>query len=428
MVSSSQQLAEYIFPEPVSGPDAARLLLADCLAGRKWREDLLATLLQKRHTSLLFRTVIEGLSDRFDPRLCDVYADLFAEILERTCHGLRASDLRERYERVRRPRRFLGNINAIKKVFVLSRVTIGADVAVTSVFLCAARQFPNAEVYFVAPIKAWELFGGKPGIRHLPVNYERYGSLADRLSDWPSLRKNLSRGTGNVIIDPDSRLTQLGLLPVCPEEDYFFFESRSYGGESSETLSSLASRWVKETFGTANAAPFIQPVLPATVAPEITVSFGVGGNREKQVADPFERELVAYLSRSGASVVIDCGAGGEEEERARKTAASCPGNVFLYKGAFTGFATMIASSRLYIGYDSAGGHVAAASGVPMVSIFAGFPCDRMFDRWRPSGHDKIHIVRVAHQEPETVLQETFKAVAGLVDFSQAPRSVICRPD
>ncbi len=33
-----------------------------------------------------------------------------------------------------------------------------------------------------------------------------------------------------LVIDPDSRLTQLGLLPVCPEERYRLFESRAYGG------------------------------------------------------------------------------------------------------------------------------------------------------------------------------------------------------
>ncbi len=115
-------------------------------------------------------------------------------------------------------------------------------------------------------------------------------------------------------------------------------------------------------------------------------------------------------------MVIDCGAGGEEEERARKAAASCRGNVFLYKGPFAGFAAQIASSRVYVGYDSAGGHVAAASGVPMVSIFAGFPCARMFDRWRPSGHDKIRVILVTDQEPGTVLKETLKAVDELLAF------------
>ena len=42
---------------------------------------------------------------------------------------------------------------------MLSRVTLGADVAITSVILDAAKQrFPNANIYFVGPQKSWELF------------------------------------------------------------------------------------------------------------------------------------------------------------------------------------------------------------------------------------------------------------------------------
>ena len=33
-----------------------------------------------------------------------------------------------------------------------------------------------------------------------------------------------------MVIDPDSRLTQLGLIPVCDDSRYFFFESRAFGG------------------------------------------------------------------------------------------------------------------------------------------------------------------------------------------------------
>ena len=50
-------------------------------------------------------------------------------------------------------------------------------------------------------------------------------SLRDRLQASASLW--LEDG---IVIDPDSRLTQLGLISVCDEDRYFFFESRSYGG------------------------------------------------------------------------------------------------------------------------------------------------------------------------------------------------------
>ena len=52
-----------------------------------------------------------------------------------------------------------------------------------------------------------------------------------------------------------------------------------------------------------------------------------------------------------------------------------------------------------MGYDSAGQHVAAACGVPLISIFAGFPVPRMFDRWRPKGH----VLRVDNRDVDDVL-------------------------
>ena len=56
-----------------------------------------------------------------------------------------------------------------------------------------------------------------------------------------------------------------------------------------------------------------------------------------------------------------------------------------HDGAFAPFAAQIARSRLYVGYDSAGGHVASACGVPLISIAKGFASERMLARWRPNG-------------------------------------------
>ena len=48
-------------------------------------------------------------------------------------------------------------------------------------------------------------------------------------------------------------------MPVCPEDRYYFFESRGYGGEGSDTLAELTRRWVAETFGVDRARPFVAP-------------------------------------------------------------------------------------------------------------------------------------------------------------------------
>jgi hypothetical protein len=56
-----------------------------------------------------------------------------------------------------------------------------------------------------------------------------------------------------------------------------------------------------------------------------------------------------------------------------------------HDGAFAPFAAEIARSKLFVGYDSAGGHVASACGVPLISIANGFASERMLARWRPNG-------------------------------------------
>jgi ADP-heptose:LPS heptosyltransferase len=76
----------------------------------------------------------------------------------------------------------------------------------------------------------------------------------------------------------------------------------------------------------------------------------------------------------------------------------------MWDGSFAGFAAQIARSALYVGYDSAGGHVAAACGVPMVSIFGGAVSERMVQRWRPTGPGTIKIVRAS--DPAGTLRET----------------------
>ncbi len=374
--------------------ELAQELLSYCLKGANWPEALLDCMLQDDDTSrALFSIVVEGLSDLFEPALCDVYAELFSEVIGRVLpDDLHGPHLLARYRRVRHPRNIAEIIgHGVRNVFVLSRVTLGADVAVTSTVLDGAkRAFPDAHVYFVGPQKSWELFAGDDRIQHLPVQYGRTSGIRDRFSVWAPLREAVCRRR-SIVIDPDSRLTQLGLLPLCSEKDYFFFESRAYRADSHESLVRLTQRWVAETFHV-DAKPFIEPMPMTTALPEFatTVSFGVGENLNKCLPDPFETEL---LKRLPQPILLDKGAGGEEAERVERAVEACGCDVKVWDGSFAGFANHIRRSGMYVGYDSAGAHVAAACGVPMVSIFAGYPSERFFDRWKPTGDGPIRVVK-----------------------------------
>jgi hypothetical protein len=353
------------------------------VAGRA-PEKLPRELIEEPCQRALFGILAEGLGDRFEPALCDVYARLFAQAIP----GADA----ERYRRVRRPRGIAGEP---RRVFVLSRITLGADIAVTSVLMDAAKQrFPNADIVFVGPPKNFELFAGDSRLTHAPLDYQR-GAIENV---WRQLRGIVD----DVVIDPDSRLTQLGLLPVGDEDRYHLFESRGYGGASDGTLSELAAAWAEETFGIVGANPYVAyrgAGLPACAA-HIAVSLGVGENPAKRIPDPFEEQLLTLLSTRGLRMVVDRGAGGDEAARVARAVERSGAPVQYWDGSFAGFARFIATSKLYVGYDSAGQHAAAALGVPLICIFAGFPVPRMFERWRPKGT----VIRVDNPDPAEVIE------------------------
>jgi ADP-heptose:LPS heptosyltransferase len=294
-------------------------------------------------------------------------------------------------------------------VYVLSRVTLGADVAITSLVLDAAkRRFPAARIVLAGLEKSYQLFAGDPRIEHLPVAYRR-GTLRERLDGCPRIEE-----PGAIVIDPDSRLTQLGLVPVCPEESYYFFESRAYGADGEESLGSLTRRWIAETFGVPDARAWIAPAGLPEAAADVAVSLGVGENPAKGLPPSFEQSLLGALADRGLDVIVDSGPGGEEQERVRRAIGARQDRIRMFQGSFAAFAAIIERSRLYVGYDSAGQHAAAVCGVPLVTVFAGFPCPRFAARWRPTGRGRIEVIDAADREAECVLENALEAVDRVV--------------
>lgn len=384
--------------------------IRDCaVRGEAWPASALARLIanadSEEGSRALFGILAEGLSDLFEPRLVDAYVRIFSEVIAAALPQYSAEELQARYARIRRPRKIQGNPQT---VYVLSRVTLGADVAITSVILDAARRrFPEARIVLAGSEKSHALFAGDPRIGHLPVAYVRRGTLRERLEACPRIDE-----PGSIVIDPDSRLTQLGLLPVCPEENYYFFEGRSFGARTTDSLGSLTRRWAAEVLGIEDARPFISTTAAPGISADIAVSLGVGENPAKGMPHPFEQQLLAALA--GHRVVVDSGPGGEEEDRVRRAIGARRDSIRMFHGPFAAFAAIIANSRLYIGYDSAGQHVAAACGVPLVTIFAGSPCPRFTDRWRPTGPGPMEIVKVENRDPARVLKRTLEAVDRLL--------------
>lgn len=331
-----------------------------------------------------FRLAVEPLADSFDPA--------------QSAH----------YERIMRaflpppPPRATLVPDDVETVYVLSRVTLGADIKIVAPVLNTMRgRFPGARVVLVGSRKSAELFARDRDIHHLEARYPSGGTVLERIEFGRPLGCALDT-PNRIVVDPDSRMTQLGLVPVCEPDRYFHFPSRTFGGSTMANLSDLTERWLEETFEW-SAAGVLRPESAPCDAPlpSVAVSLGVGGNDSKRIGGDFEARLLAELAGRYRSVVVDRGAGGEEAERvtAAVEASGAAGSVHYWEGSFAGFASIIGGSDLYVGYDSAGQHAAAAIGVPLISIFRGAPSKRFEARWRPAGRERIHVIDSDDPDP-----------------------------
>jgi ADP-heptose:LPS heptosyltransferase len=317
-----------------------------------------------------FRGLIEPLADSFTRADASAYPELMRPWLP----TLATQDIRPEI-----PAR-------VETVYVLSRVTLGADIKIVSPILRAMRlRFPEARVVFVANRKSAELFENNRSIEFLEAPYPRTGSIGGRIAFADQLRDTLAT-PHRIVIDPDSRITQLGLVPLCEPERYFHFPSRTAGGDGDANLSALVSDWLNQRFGAAGSAWIApRPIAVHDPGPIAAVSLGVGENENKRLGLDFEAALIASVAARFRTVYLDRGMGGPEARRVANAAerSGAISRIRFSEGSFAAFASIIAQSQFYAGYDSAGQHAAAAAATPLVTIFAGAPSYRFRARWSP---------------------------------------------
>lgn len=398
--------------------------------------------------SALFQKVIEPLNDSFHPRLSELSDRAMAQIIalylgqptsKTFALAMRSFGLECEADILRRraslSRRFRPQaLKPIQKVLILSRITIGADVAVTSVLANHLGQVaPHAEIVILGPEKLEEVFGGAGGFRCRSLGYQRTGSLTTRLDSWLVLLDSIASETKGLrdgeflVVDPDSRLTQLGLLPVSANDfNYALFESRQFQSIGAESLGELAARWAREKWPGSSGAEILggpRVALPdhwldlgARVGARLRargaqrvvfLSFGVGGNENKRVSSDFEQALSLAIAKD-AVLIVDRGATDAERVQVdaillllRQSGCSileagetgpvqwpdgdARVDVFVWNGGIGSFSGLIAASDLYIGYDSAGQHIAAALGIPTMTVFVNNSTRLFANRWSPIG-------------------------------------------
>jgi len=474
----------------------------------------------------LFRLLAERLSDSFDRESCALYDQAFIKTIQFS-RGLpqgkaldeslsnfgltREEELTDRKKRLseKKSRFEKEDLVRVKKCLILSRVSLGADIAVTSVVIQKMlASCPNAEVVLLGDDALGGIFTGLDRFHVRHFKYPTSGGLFEKLGAWIELCDMVRQEINGldpseyIAIDPDSRMTQLGHLPLFPDQGasdggdavnnklmdnrpvdskpvdkksvnnkpennkpenkkpenkkraandpYLFFQSRSFVRPGVERISELTDCWLTTIFGGDDARPFVNPGPAARdyaaslrsarvkeTALWVSVAFGVGGNEEKRVGNQFESDLIKNLaSGKNRAVLLFKGADPKERDRADRMldglandfsiaqiSGSSPDfnstdfnsadfnsadfnsaglnsmpragqtgefpDIIAWDGPLDIYCALIAESDIHIGYDSSNQHIAAASSVPLIDIFAHETAPVFAKRWTPSGDAPI---------------------------------------
>ncbi len=401
----------------------------------------------------LFRIIIESLCDDFEDLQTETYNRVMAQLisycrrlpsgqeLDRCLNAFAISnrqDLLKRMQSIRMDGKNLSRQSNIKKILLLSRVTIGADVAITSIIIQRlARLYPDAELVIIGGSKLDEIYGGNSRIRLQTVDYNRQGGLIERLSSWQLVLNIVTRELAacplenTILIDPDSRLSQLGVLPIIPEQNYYFFDSRSdISFASNMSMAQLTNSWVTRVTGEddfryprvwprpanlTKASRLYQQIKSSGARRVIAINLGVGGNQRKKVGGALEKELLlSLLQEPDTVIVLDKGFGEAELQNSNSLLEAvkehgysaenvefgampdtrCRSGVVGVQTRIGEIAAVIATCDEYIGYDSACQHIAAALQVPCLTIFAGSNNMRFIRRWSAFSPSDCQIVHV----------------------------------
>ncbi|MBQ12942.1 MAG: glycosyltransferase family 9 protein [Gammaproteobacteria bacterium] len=399
-----------------------------------------------------FGTVVERLCDDFEELQTETYNRLISQVIDNIRRmpegseldgkltGMGLSTEEEIYQRVENNRinpdeKIPVHFNP-QKIILLSRVTIGADVAVTSV-ICRriTRRFPEARIIIVGNSKLREIMADTPQTEILCLEYSRRGGLIEKFNAWLDLLAVIQGEISELsddqylVLDPDSRLTQLGVLPVVGADSYRFFNSRgkpSYPAKAS--ISELTNVWLNAVL---DEEEFCYPkIWPSRLDIEsaksftgrlhdsgsfdiICVNLGVGGNSRKRLTGDFEVSLtLQLLAQTRATVLLDLGFGEEERTQTGEIIEAVAAAGFDtvssdfaaldsvdIKARLIGIecgigqiAALISQCDEFIGYDSACQHIAAAQGIRSCTVFAGSNNVRFIRRWRASGPNVSEIV------------------------------------
>ncbi|MBA3698642.1 MAG: hypothetical protein H0W78_07300 [Planctomycetes bacterium] len=403
----------------------------------------------------LFGGLVEPLNDGFTPAGRAAYARFFGRIVWRVASrtptlltALAAAGIISEAALLARHARIRANTATppadARRIVVLSRVTIGADILLSSVVLQRLHQrYPQAELVLLGDGKLQGLFAGLPKVRVRPINYARRGPLRERLASWQNVVTAVAEERADLVVAPDSRLDQLGLLPVGDDARYLLWENLQGEGAAPQSLAVLLDAWLARTLALP-ASPTVAPRValdPAAdivrgrlraafgPAPLAAVKLDHGGNPAKSLPKEAEVLILRRLRELGWRILLDRGFGTDELANSEALLAELGWNavdiddsgkgfgraigecapgaladapLIRFHGSISGWAAALACCGHALSYDSVGHHLAAALGVSVTVAFTGHNDPAFPVAWQPRGRGSVHVVEIpsaAKQHP-----------------------------
>ena len=424
----------------------------------------------------LFRDLVEACNDRLDEDGRNAYAAFFPLIVWEVVK--RHERLRQRFEsfglatitecikryhgqRQRTKSGFVSLPDLVDKVVVLSRVTIGADVLLTSILCQRLHQaFPAAEIIVLGDNKLRGLLGGLPQVTVESLKYTRRGALGSRLDSWLTVLDELVSIEPDLVISPDSRLDQLGIMPLMEGElSYLLWENTQSNTSDPKSLGYLLDQWAVRVLAleddrfcpprVAFDSHYEQQAQQWTSTfegqkdqrPLLAVKFDHGGNPDKALPKSTEIALLQLALVHGWRIILDAGFGEDELTNSEFLAAKCSQNVthitekvfqkdssimseswdiLRFEGSIAGWAALLSACHAAVSYDSVGHHLAGALEIPLLSLFTGHHDDMFPIAWAPQGGGAIQqvVIPTAQRDEPQWEEHCLEALTQLLEANR----------
>jgi len=416
----------------------------------------------------MFGVLINELKKSFKKREGDAYLKIFpyfilaaknqSEIIKNWFEKMEISesnpleDLYKKSLELRKPKKQLtqDEIKKIKKLIVLSRSTIGAEILASGVLLPQLiEQFKTAEIIFIDSCGAGAQVFNHPRIRlvdkfvnekgeEISLRWNRKNiSILERFEYTATLSEFISLEIDNlgqeeyIILDADTRLSQTGAMPISKENHYFIDTvMEDDDSERVESIAAVCGKHINRLLNTQNAGyPRVYlSERDKKIAQEIWDFFGfdkknmalvsfTSGIESKTLSPSFEKKFISKLIELGFTPLIERSPDPQEDKKnvevvnyLRKNGKEVleidlskpldildkkiEAEVYTFQSKIGPLAALIEKSNLVVGYDSKNQHIAAAVSTPFITLFTGHINNIFLKRWTPISKNFFRIVEV----------------------------------